>query len=413
LIVNFTAPVSFTPITNYEYSIDNGNTFTPLSPADTSSPITIPSLSPSTLYNIAIRAINTIPETGDMSNIIPIKTATTEVFESFTDVGTRTWTAPSNVRGVQYLVVAGGGGGGGCYSKINVLGNVPVQSTPPTSGYWIYNGTTNANYTYARMYNVPNTNTSGGASTFTDPIRLTASADTNIIPGNNDGGRWHGNKEVVYYLKTVGPPVVSNFGLGSFIVGFSNNLPSGGSGGGACGEIKAIFNNLQYYPVTPGTPYTITVGDGGAGGTATINTENAGEKGGDSIFHTFITEGGSGGQPSRVMTNNTDGFFDGGRGGQNGSSTLREGQGGRGYGSAGEQQNVTVGGGGGGASGAGFMGQGQAFSGGGRGGAPNAVASGTTIANRGYGGSGTGATLNSFANGIKGGSGLVRLRYFI
>jgi hypothetical protein len=242
---------------------------------------------------------------------------------------------------------------------------------------------------------------------------VTASADTNIQPGGNDSTRWHGNKEVVYYLKTVGNPTVSNYGLGSYIIGSSNNLPSGGSGGGACGEIKAIFNTAHYYTVSPGTSYTITVGDGGAGGTAEVDVENAGSKGGDSIFHTFTAEGGSGGQPSRVLTNNTDGFYDGGRGGQNGSSTLREGQGGRGYGGAGQQQNVTVGGGGGGASLAGFMGQGVAFSGGGQGGAPNVPAAGTTVANRGYGGKGTGATLNSFANGIKGGTGLVKLHYYI
>jgi hypothetical protein len=59
------------------------------------------------------------------------------------------------------------------------------------------------------------------------------------------------------------------------------------------------------------------------------------------------------------------------------------------------------------------MGQGVAFSGGGQGGAPNVPAAGTTVANRGYGGKGTGATLNSFANGIKGGTGLVKLHYYI
>lgn len=414
IIVYFTAPTSFGTLTNYEYSIDNGVNFTPLSPVDTSSPITISSLLSSTLYNIAIRAINNVPEIGDTSNIVPVKTATEEVWLSFTDVGNTSWTVPDNVRGIQYLVVGAGGGGGGCYSKIIDLGNVPVQSTPPINGgYWIYNGTSNANYTYARMYNGTNTNVSGGISTFTEPIRLTASETTNIPPGGNDGTRWHGNKEVIYYLKTTGNPTVSNYGLGSYIVGSGNNLPSGGSGGGAAGQIKAIFNNTQYYSVIPGTTYNITVGDGGDGGIATVDTENAGSKGGDSVFDTIISEGGSGGQPSRVLTVNSDGYYDGGKGGQNGTSTLREGQGGQGAGGAGQQQNVTVGGYGGAASGVGFMGQGAAFSGGGSGGAPNVIASGTTIANRGYGGKGTGATLNSFAYGIKGGSGLVKLHYYI
>jgi hypothetical protein len=48
------------PITNYEYSIDGGSTFTALSPADTSSPITITGLTANTSYTIALRAVNAI-----------------------------------------------------------------------------------------------------------------------------------------------------------------------------------------------------------------------------------------------------------------------------------------------------------------------------------------------------------------
>lgn len=412
-IVTFAAPASFGTITNYEYSLDGGATFTALSPTDAASPITISSLSPSTTYSVAIRAINNDPATGDPSNIVTIATATTQITETFATPTSTTWTAPANVRYVQYLCVGGGGGGGGCYSKINVLGDVPVQSTAPSSGgYWIYNGTTTATYTYARMYNGANTNTSGGASTFTEPIRLTASADTTVPPGGNDGTRWHGGKEVIYYLKTVGPPYVSNFGYGSYFVTSQNNLPSGGSGGGACGQIKATFGATQFYNVTPLATYTVIVGDGGDGGTAATDVENAGAKGGDSTFDTITSEGGSGGQPSRILTNNVDGYFNGGKGGQDGSITLREGQGGQGAGGAGQQQNVAVGGYGGAASGVGVNFAG-AYASGGSGGIPNNVASGTTTANRGIGGKGTGATLNGYASGIKGGTGVVIIKYYL
>lgn len=414
IAVYFTPPASFGTISNYEYSTDGGATFTALSPVDAASPITIPSLSSTTAYQVAIRAINNVPATGDPSNVVPVTTKSELVTVSFTDPGATTWTAPVGVTGVQYLVVGAGGGGGGCYSKINVLGAVPVQGSAPVGGgYWIYNGTTTATYTYARMYLGANTNTSGGAATFTEPIQLTASADTTVPPGGNDGTRWHGNKEVVYYLKTVGPPSVSNFGYGSYFVGSQNNLPSGGSGGGAAGQVKAIFSQTQFYSVSPGTGYTVVVGDGGAGGVGGTDSEEAGAKGDDSTFDIHTSEGGSGGQPSRILTNNTDGYNSGGRGGQNGSSTLREGQGGQGAGGAGQQSNVTVGGYGGAASLVGFMGEGAAFCGGGSGGAPNTDASGATTENRGYGGKGTGCAVNSFASGIKGGSGLVRLKYYI
>jgi hypothetical protein len=66
---NGTATITFTAganggsaITNYAYSIDNGATFTPFSPAQTTSPVTITGLTNGTTYNIQLRAINA---TGD------------------------------------------------------------------------------------------------------------------------------------------------------------------------------------------------------------------------------------------------------------------------------------------------------------------------------------------------------------
>jgi hypothetical protein len=47
------------PITNYSYSTD-GVTFTPLSPADTASPLTISGLTNGTVYTVSIKAINAV-----------------------------------------------------------------------------------------------------------------------------------------------------------------------------------------------------------------------------------------------------------------------------------------------------------------------------------------------------------------
>jgi titin len=66
-------------ITNYEYSTDNGTTFTALNPVDTISPITIPNsatLTNGTLYSVRIRARNNLgPElgTGTVSNMVTAK----------------------------------------------------------------------------------------------------------------------------------------------------------------------------------------------------------------------------------------------------------------------------------------------------------------------------------------------------
>lgn len=62
LSVAFTAPTNNggTAITNYAYSIDNGTTFTTLSPMQTSSPIVITGLTNGTSYPVVIYAINSV-----------------------------------------------------------------------------------------------------------------------------------------------------------------------------------------------------------------------------------------------------------------------------------------------------------------------------------------------------------------
>ena len=69
------ATISFTPgsdggsvITNYEYSTD-GTTFTALSPADTSSPVTIPGLTNGTNYTIYLKAVNAIGVSAASSSV--------------------------------------------------------------------------------------------------------------------------------------------------------------------------------------------------------------------------------------------------------------------------------------------------------------------------------------------------------
>jgi len=406
-IVTFTAPASFGTISNYEYSLDGGTTFTALSPTDAASPITIPSLTPTTTYNVAIRAINNVPQTGDPSNIVSIATTTTQITETFSTPISTTWTAPANVRYVQYLCVAGGGGGGAAYSKINVLGTVPVQTTAPASGYWIYSGTTNANYTNGRMYNGAAVNPN--YTTFSDPIRCTTSADLQPTGTSYAQQKWYSTQELVYNLSSA-LPSVTNFGY-PYNTPIASNKISGGGGGGAAGQVNATYQATSFYSVVPRTAYTVIVGDGGDGGIGGPNSETAGTKGGDSKFDTIVCEGGSGGQPSRVLTSNTDGYNDGGRG-QTTTQNQIGGYGGRGVGGTGGQGLSTNGG----AGGAGGL-VGPNFSGGycygGAGGAPDTVASGVTTPNIGKGGAGTGATLNSYASGIKGGTGVVIIKYYI
>jgi hypothetical protein len=57
--LTFTEPANDSiSIVNYEYSLDDGTTWTPFQPAVTTSPVTIRGLTPCTAYNIRLRAVN-------------------------------------------------------------------------------------------------------------------------------------------------------------------------------------------------------------------------------------------------------------------------------------------------------------------------------------------------------------------
>jgi hypothetical protein len=212
--------------------------------------------------------------------------------------------------------------------------------------------------------------------------------------------------------------------LNSALVGTTNYIPpyiinstycnniSGGAGGGAGGQVK-LLTGTNKYDVISGTTYTIVVGSGGNGGIGGQNSETNGSPGGDSSFDTIVSLGGSGGAYSRSMSLNQDinKFGKGGNGGQGYGNLV----GGSGGGQINSNNYGRYNSGGPGASGfyINFDGSGSIFYGaGGNGGVPNTVATGTTLSNIGKGGSGTGAQLNSYANGISGGSGIVIIKYY-
>lgn len=408
MIITFTQASNGITITNYKYSIDGGNNYTSFSPVDITSPVTISGLSSNTTYNISLKAISAVGESAS-SNTITESTYANVNYVTFTDVGSSTWTAPAGVTFVQYLVVGGGGGGGATYSKINVLGNVLVTGTPQAGAYWINNvNLTNMRY-FGRMY-YGTTTTYQNSVSFTDPVRLTASetifGDANA---RYDYNKWY-NIELVYELKSA---LVSttNWVPPYQISSTQGNNISGGSGGGAGGQVRALTGTNKY-TVIPGTTYTIVVGSGGQGGVGGTNTETNGTPGGDSSFDTITSLGGSGGAVSRNMAQlqDTNKFGKGGNGGQ-GYGNLVGGSGG-GQNSSNNYGRFNSGGAGSLGSPTNFYGSFQYYGAGGNGGVPNTVATGTTLANVGKGGNGTGATLNSFSNGIDGGSGIVVIKYY-
>ena len=416
ITISFTQETNSITITNYKYSIDNGLTYVAFSPIDKVSPVTISGLTSGTTYNIKLRATSAEGD-GAESDVWTETTYLNVNYVSFTDVGASTWTAPDDVTEIEYLVVGGGGGGGGTYSKITVLGNILVTDTPQPGAYWINNANlTNGRYSGRLYYG---NNSGQNSSSFTDPVRLTASQ--NFTPNGviYPYQKWY-NFEMVYLLNGAAP-ISTNTTYsqpqGTPTSTYSNNV-SAGSGGGGGGHLKTTAIGSQAkYQVVPGTTYNVYVGAGGAGGTASTNVENKGSDGEASYFDTIVAAGGAGGNNSRT------GFNQNGGGGNNNSDSIMGGKGGAAGGRNGGavinseayQWNTTILRGTYGGQGAyiNFDGTGNKIYGaGGDGGASNTPASGTTIANVGKGGTGTGATLNSYANGIDGGSGIVILKYY-
>lgn len=223
---------------------------------------------------------------------------------------------------------------------------------------------------------------------------------------------------------------------------------AGGGGGGAGGLIYR-----DNYAVSPGSSYTVTVGDGGAGGVGS-NSPRYGASGQNSLFDSLIAVGGSGGNAWNSSTGSTAPTGGSGGGGQNSSGpfpgaagTAGQGHnGGPGMAYTGNNQSSAGGGGGaggvgggpttahggggglglafditgtsviyaaGGGGGGGVYGGGSQCGGfGGNGTGQNGTAA---TANTGGGGGGAGSTVNpnGSTTGGKGGSGIVVLRYSI
>ena len=75
VLITFKQPIisGVSAVTNYQYSLNGGNTFTSLSPAKNTNPLIISGLTNGTNYPIAIRAVNTagVSQTSSIVNVIP------------------------------------------------------------------------------------------------------------------------------------------------------------------------------------------------------------------------------------------------------------------------------------------------------------------------------------------------------
>jgi hypothetical protein len=200
--------------------------------------------------------------------------------------------------------------------------------------------------------------------------------------------------------------------------GSGGGFDTGGGGGGGGGMV--LTGTMS---VTPGTVYTITVGDGGAGGVSERSpvSETNGSDGENSVFDSLTALGGGGGYASRQGGSSSAGGIRvvsssasvGGSGG--GSSGDGNGAGGGGGGSSGDgNSGVSNTGGDGGAGVTSSISLTATNYGvGGRGANGNVTGGNSAIAgtaNTGNGARGGGTSSFAQTNGAKGGSGIIIIR---
>lgn len=186
-IISFTAGSDGgSAITNYQYSTNAGSSWTALSPADTTSPVTITGLTNGTAYNILLRAVNAIGN-GTASASVAVTPVAPKVVD-YTVIN-----SGGNVAVAAVLNKPGGGSFTGLFRTIVdvhrngvYLGNGFVTFNPGTttavplvlSGISFTSGTYNVTTTYDEGYNDPRvvqTYFEGVALTYTIP-------DVTVVP---------------------------------------------------------------------------------------------------------------------------------------------------------------------------------------------------------------------------------------
>ena len=196
--------------------------------------------------------------------------------ESFTSTGSTSWTAPSGVTSVEYLVVAGGGaGGGGYYGGGGGAGGMltGTHSVTPGTSYTVTVGAGGA------ATSSSNTNGSNGSDSVFDSITANggggggAYQQTTPTGGGSGGGGGRG-----------GNGAAGTSGQGNAGGNGNGGASSGGGGGGGAGAVGGAGAGSGGSGGV-GLPSTITgtstyYAGGGGGGSYNQNNFNNGGQGG-------------------------------------------------------------------------------------------------------------------------------------
>ena len=130
--IAFTQPSPGTGVTNYKYSLDGVN-YTALSPADTSSPVTIPDLTPGVTYTIYLKAVNSVGDSVASSsvNVVPVSGPPTVTSISPTS-GTTAGGTSVTITGTNFISGATVTIGGSSCTSVIVVSSTSITCTTPS-----------------------------------------------------------------------------------------------------------------------------------------------------------------------------------------------------------------------------------------------------------------------------------------
>jgi hypothetical protein len=202
---NSSVTISFTPpinnggaaITNYQYSVDGGSSFTAFSPSTTASPVTITGLTNGTAYSIQLKAVNAAGAGPASSSVVTTPATTPDAPTALSSTPSNTalsiaFTPPTNTGGSAITNYKYSTNNGSSYSAFS-----PAVTTSPVSITGLSNGT--AYSVKLKAVNIMGDGTESSTITGTPvttpnaPTSLSgtsgnSSATISFTPPTNDGG---------------------------------------------------------------------------------------------------------------------------------------------------------------------------------------------------------------------------------
>jgi hypothetical protein len=399
--ISFTAPTNDggLSITNYEYSFNNSS-WTALSPADATSPVTISGLTQNTAYTIYLRAVNGVGSGPGSTGVsfttegVPTGTPTITSIPVGTTTATVNFTYP-------------GGGGAVTGYDLYVANQTNSWNNTTSSPISVTGLTANSYYVfYVRAKNAYGVGPqSAGVGATTNPIFMSATGGSTF---DYASGGFTYRSHTFTSSGTFTVSTVGSFGtVDAVIVAGGGGGGTDRGGGGGAGGMQTTS------PTLAATSYGVTVGggggfNGGQGGNSSFNgvTSSGGGYAGFCCYANPTSGGSGGGCSANGGCVGGAGTAGQGNAGGNAPGTGWMGSGGGGKGAAG----VTADGSGPAAGGTNAFRTGSnetySYGGQGRGGAPFNDQQRYTVAAYGSGGAGG-------ASGQNGYQGVVIIRYRI